>query len=145
MLFRSMFQSGIKYINTLKEAAKGTSYGQWKMTRLPFGLYCWAFSSVAAIPYESDNKEDAWKVLELLSNLHLTQMSQIMNKDITASIYNDPIFGGQDIDRLYLTLINRMPEYNLTPLDEKAKNIWLKEWSKERTDLSIPSGTLISK
>ncbi len=140
-----MFQMGINFVKTLKEVAKGADYGQWRMTRLPFGLYSWIGSSVAAIPCESDNKEEAWAVLEMLSKPHLSQMSQIMRPDEITRIYSDPIFGEQDIDSLYRVLIERMPDYNLTPLDEKAKGIWFKEWSMERTDLSIPAGSLITK
>lgn len=139
-----MFQSTMLHTFTLKEAVKGTGDGQWRMTRLPFGLYTWAGSVFASIPSESKNKNTAWAVLELITNRHLTHMSEIMKPDGNKNL-NDSLFGNQDINKLYRTLIEGMPKYNLTPLDEKARAIWWTEWSKDISNLSISSGTLINK
>lgn len=140
-----MFQSTMLHAITLKEALKGKGDGQWRMTHLPFGLYSWAGSVFAAIPSESNNKKSAWAVVELLTSRHLTQMSKIMKPDGTTKVYDEPLFGNQDIDSLYRTLIERMPKYTLSPLDEKARSIWWTKWSKDSPNFSIPADTLINK
>lgn len=140
-----MFQSGMGFASFLKEAANGTGYGQWRVTSMPFGLYGWASSAVAAIPSESDNKEDAWAVIKMLTNRHLDKMSQIMKPDGKTKVYNDSFFGGQNVDALCRTLIERIPRYTFTSLDEKARTIWWTEWSKDYTDISEPVKSLIGK
>ncbi|MDQ2087459.1 extracellular solute-binding protein [Herbivorax sp. ANBcel31] len=139
-----MFQSSMLDVNSLKEATNGMLDGKWRMTRLPFGLFGWAGSAIATIPAQSQNKEAAWKAIEILSNNHIEQLSYIMNSNNVTNVYSDPLFGDQDIDKLYKTLIDKMPEYQLTPLDEKARIIWWEEWFDAYSNPSTPSATIVN-
>ncbi|TYQ15586.1 UNVERIFIED_CONTAM: multiple sugar transport system substrate-binding protein [Acetivibrio alkalicellulosi] len=138
-----MFQSTFSDIDTLKKLTNGKEDGKWRMTRLPFGIYSWANSAVAAISSEASNKEAAWTVVELLSNRHIEIIGEVMKPNDT-NVYNDVLFGDQDIDRLYRMLIERIPDYNLTPLDEKARTIWWSEVFKDSSNISVPAATLLN-
>ncbi|MDQ2087783.1 extracellular solute-binding protein, partial [Herbivorax sp. ANBcel31] len=128
-----MFQNSMRYINVIKEATKGKTDGKWRMTHLPFGLNAWSESAVAVISSESNNKEAAWGVVKLLANRHIDKMDKIMDPDKATNIYKYTVFGEQDIDSLYRKLIEDIPEYHFTPLDEKAREIWWDEVTKDNS------------
>ncbi|MBW5446142.1 extracellular solute-binding protein [Cohnella sp. CFH 77786] len=113
----AMFYNGWWYRNELKSAAPDTS-GQWRMMRLPLGLYGWAGSSCVVISSSSSNKAGAWAVVRTLAD-HLANALEESSVDA-----GDPFFGGQKLRPLYMELVRRMPPYTPTPLDENAKQIW---------------------
>jgi len=113
----AMFHSGWWYRDILKSSAPDTA-GQWRIMRLPLGLYGWAGSSGVAISVTSRNKPGAWAVVSTLAN----QIASSMNA--TNSEEGDPFYGGQKLQPLYADLVRNMPPLTPTPLDDKADKIW---------------------
>lgn len=113
----AMFCNGWWYRDVLKSAAPNTA-GQWRIMRLPLGLYGWAGSSGAAVSVSSRNKPGAWAVVRTLAN----QTAGSLNA--TNSDKGDPFFGGQKLQLLYADLVRNMPTLTPTPLDDKADKIW---------------------
>ncbi len=112
----AMFCNGWWYQDVLKSAAPDTA-GQWRITRLPLGLYGWAGSSGTAISVSSRNKPGAWAVVRTLAD----QIAGLLN---ATNPDGDPFYGGQKLQPLYAELVRNMPTLTPTPLDDKADKIW---------------------
>jgi multiple sugar transport system substrate-binding protein len=86
-----MFYTGFWYQDFLMSAASETA-GQWRVTRLPFGLYGQSGTSIAAISSQSVNKAEAWSVLEWIFQEHMSQFTQIVEETPLADPYRDYFF-----------------------------------------------------
>lgn len=139
-----MLHTGYFYHNFLKDIASET-FGKWRITRLPFGLYGSSGANVAAISSESANKTEAWSILEWLTEEHLKTFTEIMEGKPSLDQSRDNFYGGQNVNAILQELIEQMPEYNLTPLDEKARFIWYSELFKEMGNTSLSAEGLALK
>lgn len=120
----AMFHAGWWMVEELEDRAPEMK-GEWKLSRLPFGLYGSQGSSSIAIPVGADNKEDAWRVAQLLVKELVGNINdaKLMALDPVAD-EGHPFYGGQKIDVLYSQLVEQMPVYIPTPLDQTAEAIW---------------------
>jgi multiple sugar transport system substrate-binding protein len=127
--------------------------GKWHVTNLPFGAFGgWGGASIG-ITSQSKNKELAWNFTKMIL---LT--NEYANKENIAS-GGTPAFlpayemldalekpnaflGDQKTGKLYMDLIQKIPESVSTPLDTKAQQIWDKG-IKDAMDKNVDSKTAL--
>jgi multiple sugar transport system substrate-binding protein len=137
----AMFCLGSYTMETLERYAPQQK-GKWRVTKPPFGMASWSSDSRMAINIQSSHKEEAWKLVEYI----LTQK----NKDgvdykSTVPSYIPYIkspknlnrklafFGDQIVYPILAELANNMKHYKLTPMDEKALEIYRKSvWTSAK-------------
>ena len=88
---------------------------QWKVTRLPFGVYGIHGGNYFVIPKQAANKRLAWEYIELTMDMEAP--------------YRDSLMASQWYDRL--------PAFRATPLDTRAGQIWM-----ETVSNLLPKGLL---
>ncbi|WP_416150601.1 ABC transporter substrate-binding protein [Salipaludibacillus sp. HK11] len=125
MLQLGSWGSGLLYDMVPEQA------GKWRVTRLPFNQYGLGHTSIISIPSASEKKEAAADFLEYF----------VFEREKEGSIgpisgylphRNDPktinheneFLGGQQDQRKYEQIYDKIEEPKLTPLDEKANQIW---------------------
>jgi multiple sugar transport system substrate-binding protein len=136
-----MVHTGLLFENILKEVGSNSA-GNWRITTMPFGMYGLSGHAVAAISSTSKHKSEAWNVIEWMAEIDKNKIQQILNEE--ASISGEDFYGGQHIAPMLRNLIERSPEYQLTPVDERAKNIWWRVWFEGIQDTNLSTEMLLS-
>ncbi|GAE29720.1 extracellular solute-binding protein [Halalkalibacter hemicellulosilyticusJCM 9152] len=105
--------------------------GKWKATRLPLDVYALDSSTILAIPSASENKQAAWAFMEYVAfehSMHGTYgvvPSYIPAQEVPETLeQQSEILGGQQVQRLYLDIMENIEMPRLTPIDEQAERIW---------------------
>jgi multiple sugar transport system substrate-binding protein len=109
------------------------SAGNWRMTRLPFGLNGWLGSTVFTLPSQSEHKEMAWKFIEFYTTeysinigLHGSTPAYLPALSNPYDINKNGFLGGQITYNITKELAKTMQPHLLTPIDTKANSIWYK-------------------
>ncbi|MFZ5987901.1 MAG: ABC transporter substrate-binding protein [Bacillota bacterium] len=108
--------------------------GKWRVTKPPLGIKAWASDTRLAINSQSKNKEWAWKFIEYIA----THQNRSENIDMVTGYIqarrnpnlmkrSNTFFGGQIVQPLFEDLGENMVQYRMTPLDDKAREIFDKE------------------
>ncbi|MCX7749456.1 MAG: extracellular solute-binding protein [Clostridia bacterium] len=107
--------------------------GKWRITRLPFGLYGWSGSTIISMNAQSEKKEAAWKYIEYIAKHEHGLGNRVSIPGYIPARKNpqdlEQIFdflGGQKAYQMIDKLADQMKEYPITPLDNKAQDIFRK-------------------
>ncbi len=110
--------------------------GKWRVAKAPLGIAAWGSDTRLSINKQSENKEEAWKVLEHIVK-SFKGIKNVVPSYIPAlsdEIYinqDKEFFGEQKIYPVLTELAKNMTQYKLTPLDEQARKVYLSEvWQK---------------
>ncbi len=120
--------------------------GKWRVAKAPLGITAWGSDSRISINGQSENKEAAWKLVEYLA----TQKNGNIGGDNVVPGYipiqKNPrflsskasFFGDQNVYPLLLETAEKMVQYKLTPMDEKALEIYRVDvwWTAAQRDIN---------
>jgi len=139
-------------VDEIKNKAPETE-GKWRATNLPFGAFGgWGGASLG-ITSQSQNKELSWEFIRLilLNNVYANKENITYGGtpaflpayDLLESVETPNVFlGGQKTGKMYMELIQKIPESISTPLDGKAQEIWDKG-IQEALEKNIDSKTAL--
>lgn len=110
--------------------------GKWRITNPVLCINAWSSSTKLAINAQSQNKEWAWKFIEFIAT-HQDKGEDVDMVPGYISARKNPknmsrkseFLGGQITYPLYEQLVENMREYKMTPLDDKAIEVFRKEVS----------------
>jgi multiple sugar transport system substrate-binding protein len=140
-----MFYAGASFADELKSSAPELK-GKWRMTELPFGLHALNHQDLIAISSRSANKSAAWALVRLLTENHQTRANWLQTLSYDHSLDpGDPYFGGQQTDVLQSKLLKELPEYKITPIDEKSNLLLWEIWNQYPDDKAITAEELAGK
>jgi multiple sugar transport system substrate-binding protein len=123
------------FSRVLREIAPDTA-GKWRATRLPTG-YSAQQGITMSILSQSKNKEAAWAFIEFAFATFEGQKALIDSRRIDMvgfkpmwqlpeyRDYKEDFLGGQEINKISMELLEKAPMSRPTPLDAKAKEIWI--------------------
>lgn len=106
--------------------------GKWRVARAPLGIAAWGSDSRISINNQSNHKEEAWKLVEFLA----TQKSGSIGgntvvpgyipaqKDSYYTTSKASYFGDQIVYPMLLDTAEKMVQYKLTPIDDKALELY---------------------
>lgn len=108
--------------------------GKWRVAKAPLGVAAWASDSRLSINAQSSHKEEAWKLLEYIVTHKISgnEMKNVVQGYIPAhenaakTSKNHTFFGEQNVYPLLEDLSVKMNHYKLTPIDDKAYDIYIK-------------------
>ncbi|WP_062051422.1 ABC transporter substrate-binding protein [Bacillus sp. JCM 19034] len=105
--------------------------GLWRVTRLPLDLHVWDNGNIVAIPAASEHKEAAWAYIEHLVFEHSMYGSYgsvpayIPARTSPETLeQKSEFFGGQEVQKLYHSVMEKTVEPRLTPVDQQVEEIW---------------------
>jgi multiple sugar transport system substrate-binding protein len=139
-------------VDEIKNKAPETE-GKWRATNLPFGAFGgWGGASLG-ITSQSKSKEISWEFIRLilLNNVYANKENITYGGtpaflpayDLLESVETPNVFlGGQKTGKMYMELIQKIPESISTPLDGKAQEIWDKG-IQEALEKNIDSKTAL--
>jgi len=108
--------------------------GKWRVTGLPFGAYGGSGGSTVSILSQSKNKELAWEFIKFA--LASEEGQKIFTEKGIMPGWKpawdlpefkdkkEPYLGGENINLVAATLLDKVPPSFETPLDDKANEIW---------------------
>jgi len=128
--------SGAWLLGHLQNWMARDTEGKWGVSNLPDGIFGSWGGSFLAIPKQAANKEDAWKLIQFLSNKPETQIASL--KDIGAfpvltEVYNDAAFeepleflAGQKARKLFASIAQKVPAVAAKKGDLIAEDVVMK-------------------
>lgn len=121
------------YIMGTLESYVPEQKGKWRITTPPLGLASWASDARASINIQSNHKEEAWKLIEyIVTQKHKDGVDYIniipsykpyINKEKNLN-RNLDFYGGQNVYPIIKKLGENINYFKLTPMDEKALEIY---------------------
>jgi multiple sugar transport system substrate-binding protein len=140
-----MFYAGASFQEELRRTAPEQA-GNWRMTALPFGLHALNHQDLIAISSKSQNKAAAWGVVQLLTENHQNSMNRFQALGLDPSLDSGELyFGGQQTELLQSKLLKELPEYKITPIDEKSNLLLWEIWNQYPDEKAISAGELADK
>lgn len=128
--------------------------GKWRATNMPFGLNVGMGGSTFVLPAQSQNKDAAWAFIEWVTTseeawkVWMEQSVQPDWKNITStewySSHVSEYLGGQEDQKFYTSLTDKIPVRRYTPLDGLAWPLWV-EGVLNAIDKNIDSKTAIQQ
>ncbi|WP_454190412.1 ABC transporter substrate-binding protein [Paenibacillus sp. Marseille-Q7038] len=128
--------------------------GKWRATNMPFGLNVGMGGSTFVLPAQSQNKDAAWAFIEWVTTseeawkVWMEQSVQPDWKNITStewySSHINEYLGGQEDQKFYTSLTDKIPVRRYTPLDGLAWPLWV-EGVLNAIDKNIDSKTAIQQ
>lgn len=128
--------------------------GKWRATNMPFGLNVGMGGSTFVLPAQSQNKDAAWAFIEWVTTseeawkIWMEQSVQPDWKNITStewySSHVSEYLGGQEDQKFYTSLTDKIPVRRYTPLDGLAWPLWV-EGVLNAIDKNIDSKTAIQQ
>ncbi|MGL4772419.1 MAG: ABC transporter substrate-binding protein [Clostridium sp.] len=108
----------------------GDQAGKWRVTSLPFGAHGWNNASIMSIAKNSEKKDAAWKFIEY-SAFKYNDPNKVgsvpgylpLRENYTKDITN-PFLGGQYEQEVYRKTLAETEEYEVSPFDTAAFEIW---------------------
>lgn len=105
--------------------------GKWRVTRAPLGIAAWGSDTRLSINSQSEHKEEAWKLLEHIvttvnwtGNVVPSYIPATKNEEYLSQ--QKDFFEGQNVYPMLVDMAISMNQYKLTPLDEEARELYIK-------------------
>lgn len=118
--------------------------GKWRVTRPAFGVSGWASDSRMCINAQSKNKELAWKFIEFAtirkrSSGYTVPAYIPARKNAQDMAQKNEYLGGQYLHAICEEQVSNMKQYKLTPLDDKAWDLYRKQTYDAKYNSMEPS------